>query len=225
MPFMSKSSSSASSFGGFSPLNDVKLPIRVAQCVGITAASALAGANLSVSFITVPRLLESPPHLLLKQWANLYHQGKAFFPVASLLPAGSFFFLAYKETDKLKLKSWAAAGALSVALAPYTLLTMMYTNRKLFSKLDEAQGMVYSDREWDDEASGGSGRKHKSSRSKTERSSKKSSSSRKRSSKEEEEEEDHRTAHELVDRWAVLNLGRGLILLAASAIGAYTVVR
>jgi hypothetical protein len=86
--------------------------------------------------------------------------------------------------------------------------------------------MVYSDREWDDEASGGSGRKHKSSRSKTERSSKKSSSSRKHSSsKEVEEEEDHRTAHELVDRWAVLNLGRGLMLLAASAIGAYTIVR
>jgi hypothetical protein len=207
-------------------MNDIKLPIRVAQCVGITTAAALAGANLSISFTTVPRLLESPPHLLLKQWSNLFNQGKAFFPLASLISAGSFFFLAYKETDKLKLKSWAAAGALSVGIVPYTFLTMMYTNRKLLGKLDEAQGMVYSDREWDDEASGGSGRKHKSSRSKTERSSKKSSSSRKHSSsKEVEEDEDHRSAHELVDRWAVLNLGRGLMLLAASAVGAYNLVR
>ncbi|KAA8570364.1 hypothetical protein EYC84_002659 [Monilinia fructicola] len=184
-------------------MSDVQLPIRFAEVVAITASSALAGANLSISFITVPRILESPPHLLLKQWNNLFQQGKAFFPVASLIPAGSYFFLAYKQTSKLKLKLFGAAGALAVGIIPYTLLFMLYTNSKLLGKVDEAQG-VYANQsggDWDD-VSSGSGRKHK----------KIFQGSRKK------------TAHELVDRWALLNLGRSAMMIASAAIGTWTVM-
>ncbi|KAI9642284.1 hypothetical protein NHQ30_009086 [Ciborinia camelliae] len=207
-------------------MTDVQLPIRLAQCIGITASSALAGASLSISFIAVPRILESPPHLLLKQWHNLFQQGKAFFPIASLIPAASFFFLAYKQTSQLKLKMFAAAGALMVGIIPYTVLFMMYTNTKLLGKLDEAQG-VYTNQsggDWDS-VSSGSGRKHKKSskdRERSDRSYKKSSSSRR---KVPDEDEDVRTAHELVDRWALLNLGRSIMMIASAAIGTWTVVR
>ncbi|ESZ99609.1 hypothetical protein SBOR_0020 [Sclerotinia borealis F-4128] len=207
-------------------MTDIELPIRLAQCIGITASSALAGASLSISFIAVPRLLESPPHLLLKQWNNLFQQGKAFFPIASLVPAGSFFFLAYKQTSKLKLKLFAAAGALAVGIIPYTLLCMMSTNTKLLGKVDEAQ-VVYANQsggDWDD-VSSGSGRKHKKSskdRERSDRSYKKSSSSR-RKPLEEEGDEDVRTAHELVDRWALLNVGRGIMMIASAAVGTWTV--
>ncbi|KAG4033422.1 hypothetical protein MFRU_005g04290 [Monilinia fructicola] len=208
-------------------MSDVQLPIRFAEVVAITASSALAGANLSISFITVPRILESPPHLLLKQWNNLFQQGKAFFPVASLIPAGSYFFLAYKQTSKLKLKLFGAAGALAVGIIPYTLLFMLYTNSKLLGKVDEAQG-VYANQsggDWDD-VSSGSGRKHKKSskdRERSDRSYKKSSSSRRKVL--DDDDEDVRTAHELVDRWALLNLGRSAMMIASAAIGTWTVVR
>lgn len=224
MPFMSKSS--PSTFTSFPTMTDVQLPIRLAQCVGITATSALAGASLSISFISVPRLLESPPHLLLKQWNNLYQQGKAFFPTASIIPAASFFFLAYKETDKLKLKLFATAGTLALGMMPYTILFMLYTNKKLLDKADEAQGL-YADQVGGDidDVSSGSGRKHKKSskdREKSDRSYKKSSSSKR---KEVDEHEDVRTAHELVDHWSLLNLGRSALMIASAAVGTWTVVR
>lgn len=207
-------------------MTDVQLPIRLAQCVGITASSALAGASLSISFNTIPRLLESPPHLLLKQWNNLFQQGKAFFPIASLIPAGSFFFLAYKQTDKLKLKLFAAAGALAVGIVPYTLLFMMYTNTKLLGKVDEEQAVYANQYGGDaDDVSSGSGRKHKKSskdRERSDRRYKKSSSSRRETI---DEDEDVRTAHELVDRWGVLNLGRSLLMIASAAVGTWTAVR
>ncbi|KAA8570365.1 hypothetical protein EYC84_002659 [Monilinia fructicola] len=193
-------------------MSDVQLPIRFAEVVAITASSALAGANLSISFITVPRILESPPHLLLKQWNNLFQQGKAFFPVASLIPAGSYFFLAYKQTSKLKLKLFGAAGALAVGIIPYTLLFMLYTNSKLLGKVDEAQG-VYANQsggDWDDD------------RERSDRSYKKSSSSRRKVL--DDDDEDVRTAHELVDRWALLNLGRSAMMIASAAIGTWTVM-
>ncbi|ATZ51124.1 hypothetical protein BCIN_06g05570 [Botrytis cinerea B05.10] len=226
MPFMSKSSS-PSTFASFPKMTDIQLPIRVAQCVGITAAGALAGANLSISFIAVPRILESPPHLLLKQWNNMFQQGKAFFPFASLIPTGSFFFLAYKQTDKLKMKLFGAAGALAFGMVPYTVLFMLYTNSKLLGKVDEAQASYASQSggDWDD-LSSGSGRKHKKSskdRERSDRSYKKSSSSRRKEAS--DEDEDVRTAHELVDRWAMLNLGRGVMMLASAAIATWTVVR
>ncbi|KAJ8059194.1 hypothetical protein OCU04_012165 [Sclerotinia nivalis] len=224
MPFMSKSS--PSTFASFPTMTDVQLPIRLAQCVGITASSAIAGASLSISFIAVPRLLESPPHLLLKQWNNLFQQGKAFFPFASMIPAASFFFLAYKQTDKLKLKMFATAGALAVGIMPYTILFMMHTNKKLLGKVDEAQGAYANQAGGDfDDVSSGSGRKHKKSskdRERSDRSYKKSSSSRR---KETDEDEDVRTAHELVDHWSLLNLGRSVMMIASAAIGTWTVVR
>ncbi|RAL66870.1 hypothetical protein DID88_007652 [Monilinia fructigena] len=146
---------------------------------------------------------------------------------SALAGAGSYFFLAYKQTSKLKLKLFGAAGALAVGIVPYTLLFMMYTNSKLLGKVDEAQGNYanQSGGDWDD-VSSGSGRKHKKSskdRERSDRSYKKSSSSRRKVL--DDEDEDVRTAHELVDHWALLNLGRGVIMIASAAIGTWTVVR
>ncbi|QSZ29248.1 hypothetical protein DSL72_003760 [Monilinia vaccinii-corymbosi] len=209
-------------------MNDVQFPIRLAQVIGITTSSALAGTSLSLSFIAVPRILESPPHLLLKQWNHLFQQGKTFFPAASLIPAGSFFYLAYKQTSKLPRRLLGAAGLLALAISPYTLLFMMYTNAKLLGKVDEAQAVYAQSGDWDD-LSSGSGRKHKKSSKDRERSSKKTSSSSSGGSSRrkvlEDGDEDVRTAHELVDRWALLNLGRGVLLMASAAIGSWTVVR
>lgn len=128
------------------------------------------------------------------------------------------------------MKLFGAAGALAVGIVPYTILFMMYTNTKLLGKVDEAQG-VYANQtggDWDD-GSSGSGRKHKKSSKDRERgersdkSYKKSSSSRRKEVP--EEDEDVRTAHELVDRWAMLNLGRGVMMIASAAIGTWTVIR
>merc|ERR1711977_167560 len=46
--------------------SETPLPIRLAQTLGITSSLILSGMTLSTSLTTVPRLLESPPTLLLQ---------------------------------------------------------------------------------------------------------------------------------------------------------------
>lgn len=183
-------------------------------------------------------LLSVFPSSLFQDYSNHHHifylsngitsinKEKLFFPTASIIPAASFFFLAYKETDKLKLKLFATAGTLALGMMPYTILFMLYTNKKLLDKADEAQGL-YADQVGGDtdDVSSGSGRKHKKSskdRERSDRSYKKSSSSKR---KEVDEHEDVRTAHELVDHWSLLNLGRSALMIASAAVGTWTVVR
>jgi len=168
------------------------LPIRLAQVVGITASSALAGTVFSMSFYSVPRLLESPSPLLLKQWSNLFNAGRKTAPPIGALSAVSYFYLAYASTlpsqHKSKLYGYLAAGILSMGIMPYTLAVMLPTNKKLLAKVEEMKAFAKGD----SVVEVGLGEE---------------------------------TAHKLVDWWAVLNLGRGLMLGIAGILGAWTALK
>jgi len=123
---------------------DNALPIRLAQTVGITASSILGGYVASASFTLVPRLLESPTPLMLKQWGNAYDVGKKNAPPLAALSAVCYFYLAY-TSPKSKFYGYLIAGALSVSIVPYTLAVMLPTNKKLLAKVDDMKMLGIKD--------------------------------------------------------------------------------
>jgi hypothetical protein len=70
--------------------------VRIAQAIGLTTLSAVAGANFALSAFLVPRILESPTPLLLRQWKHSFEAGKkGLLPLISI-GATSFFYLSYQ---------------------------------------------------------------------------------------------------------------------------------
>lgn len=119
-------------------MTDSPLPIRLAQTLGLTTSLILGGANLALSIQLVPRLLDSPTPLLLRQWHAAYLQGKRAFPPFALLSSLSYFYLAYKgdALDGNRI-GYLVAGLLTVGIVPYTFAVMGGTNRKLIEKREE----------------------------------------------------------------------------------------
>ncbi|KAH7380917.1 hypothetical protein BKA64DRAFT_749649 [Cadophora sp. MPI-SDFR-AT-0126] len=172
---------------------ETPLPIRLAQTLGITSSLILSGMTLSTSLTTVPRLLESPPSLLLQQWGHMYDRGKKTGSPIALLSSTSFFYLAYKAHTSLSLShkvySYILAGLLSIGIIPYTFVVLVPTNRQLLRKV-EVLGKVELSRE-----------------------------------DEKEMREAERSAHQLVDWWGVLNLGRGVLLVGSGVLGFWASLR
>ncbi|OJD12193.1 hypothetical protein AJ78_07167 [Emergomyces pasteurianus Ep9510] len=129
---------------------------RVAQTVGLTGAAWLSGNIASFSLIVAPSFLTSAqennlaPSTLAKLWKNVYHLGARQNPPISLCTALSFFYLAwsarsgttlFRETAENTASLYCAAGALVVAVVPFTVLAMTKTNSALLenAKLVEAE--------------------------------------------------------------------------------------
>ncbi|CZT07892.1 uncharacterized protein RAG0_13178 [Rhynchosporium agropyri] len=176
---------------------ETPLPIRLAQTLGITSSLVLAGQTLSTSFVTAPRLLESPASLLLRQWGNMYDVGKKTGPTISAIASSAFFYLAYKThisnlallntTGNWTGRNWlyTLAGFLSVGIVPYTFAVMLPTNKELLRKVEVVRRVETSE---EDEV---------------------------------ERKDLERNAHQLVDSWATLNLGRGFMLLGSGVLGVW----
>jgi hypothetical protein len=129
-------------------MSDTPLAIRLAQTIGITTSSILSGYVTAASVTLVPRVLESPTPLLLKQWGNAYAVGTKNAPPFAALSAACYFYLAYSlpsPAAKFKLYGYIAAGALTVGIVPYTLLVMMDTNKKLLAKVEETKTLGVKD--------------------------------------------------------------------------------
>ncbi|KAL2155008.1 hypothetical protein VTH82DRAFT_3684 [Thermothelomyces myriococcoides] len=177
------------------------VPYRLAQATGLLLGTLSAGANLTLSVFLVPRLLESPTPLMLQQWGRTYRRGAATVPFAAGLAAASYAYLSYYYYHHhhtslgllTRARAYLAAAALTVGIVPYTLAVMGRTNR----------GLNQMERAVDQAAAAA---KEASAES------------------EKEEEEDvvgveEESAKRLVDWWGVLNLGRGVMLLAGSICG------
>jgi hypothetical protein len=172
------------------------IPIRIAQVLGITTSALLAGNTLSLSFFTIPRLLESPTPLMLRQWKTMFLAGKVVSQPATALAALSYFYLSYDSHSSSSSPfvsnsasiSYAVAGLLSIGIIAYTFGIQMPTNIKLLKKVDETSALEKSDTV----VEVGLGEE---------------------------------TAHKLVDNWGLLNLGRGVMLTASAVLGAWTALR
>ncbi|KAK8056295.1 hypothetical protein PG993_001522 [Apiospora rasikravindrae] len=171
--------------------------LRALQATNAAVLTTTAGLNLGLSFFVMPRLLESPTPLMLRQWGRMFAVTSRFFPPAMMVPGLVHAALAYyyytvaaaatvtRGAQKGTVCN-AVAALLALSVMPWTLGLMVPINEKLLRKADEAQSL---------------------------------------DAKEVEEREvgikEEETAHALVDRWALLNLYRGGAVLVSGCLGLY----
>ncbi|MCJ1392995.1 hypothetical protein MMC18_005867 [Xylographa bjoerkii] len=114
-------------------MSEATTAIAVVQTVAIVAASVTAGIIFGLSHIAVPALYHAPTPIMLKQWATIYAIGKATGPVAALVAATAFGYLA-RAVPALRY-SYVGAAALSITIVPWTGIMMTATNDELTNRL------------------------------------------------------------------------------------------
>ena len=174
-------------------MSEVPVSIRLAQAVGLTTSSALAGSTFTISAMLVPRLLESPSPLLLKQWRHTFDVGRVSMPPLASICTLCFGYLAYEArrapnaTPRL-WQMYTASATLCIGIIPYTLTAMASTNNKLANKAEETSALKAEDKIVEIGLGGES-------------------------------------AHQLLDKWATLNLGRAIMLATAAAISTWATLQ
>ncbi|OBT77753.1 hypothetical protein VF21_03831 [Pseudogymnoascus sp. 05NY08] len=152
---------------------------RLLQTIGLTTTAFLAGTSASFSLYAVPRILESPTPILLKQFKHMYAAGHDSLPAGTVVAATSLLYLAYdsRAAGTTAWRGYVTAAVLAVGIVPYTLAVMMGTNNVLLGKAEE-----------------------------------------------EDEKVEAQTAlvKQLVDKWAVMNLGRSVMLASAAVMATWT---
>ncbi|KAK0731302.1 hypothetical protein B0H67DRAFT_474517 [Lasiosphaeris hirsuta] len=175
--------------------------IRIAQSAAIFISASLSGASVAISAFVIPRLLESPVTLMLRQWFNSFRAGRAFLPGFALLAGANYFYLAAVLPRKSggggltgRAYSYLTAGALCAGIIPYTYAVMMPTNKRLIARVEGVEsveadiGLVAEEGEAARVAEQSAWVKGEGSKY-------------------------------LVDRWATLNLGRAVIIAASAVLG------
>ncbi len=95
---------------------------------------------MSLSLMTIPLFLDTNTESahMLTQWVRLYHYGHLVLPSMAITTS---LIYAYTVTSKRASgKPWmmyAAAGAVTVSMIPFTLIIMASTNDLLFRLEDE----------------------------------------------------------------------------------------
>lgn len=103
-----------------------------------------AGSILSLSYASVACFLLAPSPILVRQWNRAYEDGKIINPSICALSVLSYSFLSYRLYGTLnhpKAEIYALSALFTLAIAPYTVLAMQPTNKKLKGKLDEMKGL------------------------------------------------------------------------------------
>ena len=111
--------------------------IRALQAATILASTAAGVGNASLSLFVIPRLLESPTPLMLRQWKNMHALTHLIFPPPIVLSGLAYFYLAYATRSRL----YALAGALCAGATPWTWTLMMPLNRKLLRRAEDLHGL------------------------------------------------------------------------------------
>ncbi|KAK8134451.1 hypothetical protein PG984_006463 [Apiospora sp. TS-2023a] len=117
-------------------------PLNIAA-LGCIASGSCASANpskkgigLSASLLTMPALIrpDVPQDALVQQWHGLYRRGAAIMPVVAGTTTLGYWTVAYYRYCSFPSAEWrgfAAAGALVLAIVPFTFAAMMPTIRAL----------------------------------------------------------------------------------------------
>ncbi|KAI4125016.1 MAG: hypothetical protein LQ338_004506 [Usnochroma carphineum] len=114
---------------------------RICLGLGITTSSFLAGALYTCSSLAIPAILTAPspsPSILLRQWHNLFTNGKKLGPAIAILGAVNYLYVAwgaYNSTYERGLwKTYVGAAACTLGIVPYTFLVMGATNQQLLAQ-------------------------------------------------------------------------------------------
>lgn len=117
---------------------EIPRSIRTTEAVAAAVLTTAAGANLGLSFFVVPRLLESPTPVMVRQWRNMHAAASRVFPVAVLAPGLAHVFLAWRLPGRARLYA-AAAAAFALGTVPYGFAFLTPVARKLLAKAREVE--------------------------------------------------------------------------------------
>jgi hypothetical protein len=91
--------------------------------------SSVLGMMFSLSAVTIPVLLDtnSDPSNLLSQWARLFRYGHNIMPTSAVATTGLYAYTAVRKraASRPQWLYYAAAGAATVSIVPFTLLVMV----------------------------------------------------------------------------------------------------
>lgn len=94
------------------------------------------GAAASLSMFSIPAILQTSaePGHALKLWQHIFLNGASTGPKVALAVTLSLAYSAYDRYDQgVAWKPFVAAGALSLAIVPYTIIFMSSTNNALMA--------------------------------------------------------------------------------------------
>lgn len=118
--------------------------IRATEAASIFLSTLTAGSNLALSILVVPRLLESPTPLMLRQWVNSYRLTRVLFPSLASVTGLSYLFLSYhhhRSAAATKARAYLGAGLLCLSIMPYTAAFVLPTNWKILRKAEEMKDL------------------------------------------------------------------------------------
>lgn len=97
---------------------------------------------LSLSTIAIPVFLDTDSEAtsLLRQWARLYDYGHLYMPAVSVATTGLYGYSALRQraAHRAQWGTYAAAGATTISMVPFTWLVMAGTNNSLFQLQESA---------------------------------------------------------------------------------------
>ena len=186
------------------------LHIKLLQTLSITASAFVGGQTATVSFLLIPSILKTrSASLLARQWRTFFDRGLIIGPGLMLPSSAIFLCLAFREPTwrTLSAKLYTSAGILLASSIPYTMLLVNPTNAILKRRSDEAeQGDVEAgdvSEEYKPQSMGSFfSRQHRGAASKPK----------------------DKSTHQLIDDWAWLNLGRGVMGTVAGLCGLWALV-
>lgn len=120
--------------------------IRATEAASIFLSTITAGSNLALSILVVPRLLESPTPLMLRQWVNSYRLTRVIYPSLASVAGLSYLFLSYhhhRSAAATKAKAYLGAGLLCLSIMPYTAAFVLPTNWKILRKAEEMKAVEF----------------------------------------------------------------------------------
>lgn len=109
-------------------LNKDRRPMLI-ESLALIAAASFAGACAYINIVEQPARLDLAPGPLLAQWTRSYHRGTAM-QLSSAIVAAALGVASFVDT---RGTLWLVGTAFLLTIAPYTLLGIMPTNRRLLA--------------------------------------------------------------------------------------------
>ncbi|KAI1502500.1 hypothetical protein F5X99DRAFT_156629 [Biscogniauxia marginata] len=117
----------------------VPTPLTVAAGTGVLASAWAAGVGTSLSLFSIPTILNggASADVMLRQWKFHFLRGRAFMPGLGTINAVNFWFAAYSRWSRgLEWRGFAAGGASTFFMIPFTVAFILGTNKKLTAAAD-----------------------------------------------------------------------------------------
>ncbi|KAM0199872.1 hypothetical protein ACHAPA_004242 [Fusarium lateritium] len=109
------------------------LPSLLATATGITGSAWASGCIASISLAGIPAALQLSAPTSATVWQEFFNRGFALMPKVALTTALAYAYASYAAYQEgRKWKGLVTAGALTIAIVPFTGIFMNSTNSLLF---------------------------------------------------------------------------------------------